>query len=166
MRLAKDEQLPEIVKSHKSLFLNAKRVGLFNTGVYIEKNEFYTILATGTIDMWPGGGGTHKYKPEDGWPIMARFGKDGHVFEPIQKFENSDTTYNRNVSGELYMGYRTGSVDSRGNPQNPENYKDDTGGFTVDVIVWKEEDYEQIYDFLKEMSERNPQNSALADALK
>lgn len=147
--------------------MNAKRVGLVNTGVYIEKNELYTILATGTIDMWPGHGqGSRKYKPEDGWPIMARFGKDGYAFEPIPKFKNSDTLYNHNVSGELYMGYRSGSVDSRGNPKNPTVYEDDTGGFTVDVIVWKEEDYAQIYDFLKEMSERNPQNSALADALK
>ena len=44
------------------------------------------------------------------------------------------------------MGYRTGPVDSYGNPLRPEYYRDDVGGFTIDVIVWKEADYVKIYD--------------------
>ncbi len=67
LKLTKDEPLPEIVKSHKSFRLNAKRVGMFNTGVYLEDDDLFTIMATGTIDMWPAGP-IHKYKPEDGWP--------------------------------------------------------------------------------------------------
>jgi len=163
MKLAKNEPLPEIIKHHKSILLIAKRVGMFNTGIYIESDDLYTILATGTIDMWPSGP-THKYKPEDGWPVLAKIGKDGYAFQPIPGGSNSGTR-NSYTGGKLYMGYRTGSIDSKGNPRNPEYYKDDTGAFTVDVIVWKETDYVQIYEFLKDMNGRDPQNKAVADAL-
>jgi Tfp pilus assembly protein PilN len=163
LKLAKNEPLPEIVKSHKSLLLAAKRVGLFSTGIYLEEDDHFTILATGTIDMAPRGP-LHIYKPEDGWPVMARIGKDGFAMQPIPRGANSGTR-NSYTSGELYMGYRTGQVDSSGTPLNPEYYQDDIGGFTVDVIVWKEEDYVQIYEFLKEMNARNPQNEAIGDAI-
>lgn len=139
MKLAKNEPLPEIVKSHKSLLLKAKRVGMFNTGIYLEEDDLYTILATGTIDMWPKGP-PQKYKPEDGWPVMARIGKDGFAMQPISRGANSSTRISY-TGGELYMGYRTGQVDSSGNPLNPEYYQDDIGAFTVDVIVWKEKDF-------------------------
>lgn len=163
LKLDKNEPLPEIVKTHKSLLLAAKRVGLFNTGVYLENDDLYTILATGSIDMAPRGP-IHVYTAEDGWPVMARIGKDGYAFAPIYRGYNSGTR-NSYIGGELYMGYRTGQIDSNGNPLNPEYYRDDVGSFTVDVIVWKKEDYVQIYDFFKEMNERDPQNKAVVDAL-
>ena len=163
MKLANNEPLPEIVKIHKSLLLAAKRVGLFNTGVYLENDDLYTILATGSIDMAPRGP-IHIYTPEDGWPVMARIGKDGYAFQPIPRGYNSRTR-NSSTGGELFIGYRTGQVDSGGNPVNPEFYLDDVGSFTVDVIVWKEENYVQIYDFFKEMHDRDPQNKAVVDAL-
>ena len=104
MKLAKNEPLPEIVKIHKSLLLAAKRVGLFNTGVYLENDDLYTILATGSIDMAPRGP-LHIYAPEDGWPVMARIGKDGYAFQPIHRGYNSGTR-NSYTDGELFIGYR------------------------------------------------------------
>ena len=162
LKLSRNEPLPEIVKIHKSLLLRAKSVGLFNTGIYLEKDDFFTILATGAINMSPRGA-MHIYTPEHGWPVMARIGKDGYVFQPIF-WGSTSGTRSSSTAGELYMGYRTGQVDSRGIPLNPEYYQDDTGGFTVDVIVWKRENYVQIYEFLKEMNARDPQNEAVADA--
>lgn len=114
LNLAKNEQLPEIVKSHKSITLRARRAGMINTGVLLEQGDLYTILATGTIDMSPRGP-INKYKPEDGWPVMARIGKDGFAMQPISRGANSSTR-NSYTGGELYMGYRTGQVDSSGNP--------------------------------------------------
>ena len=35
------------------------------------------------------------------------------------------------------------------------------GTFNIDIIVWAKEDYNEIYDFYKEMRERNPDNEAL-----
>ncbi len=165
LKLAKDETLPDIVRSHKSFYLGAKRVGLVDTGIYIGQDELYTILATGSIDMWPGGP-PRIFKPEDGWPIMARIGRAGYVFSPILKYHNSGMHNSYSQGGELYLGYKSGNVNSKGVPQNPEYYKDDTGGFKIDVIVWKEENYTQIYNFLDEMRRRDLQNAALADAAK
>jgi hypothetical protein len=162
LKLVKNEQLPEIVRSHKSIVLNGRRPGMINTGILLERGDFYSILATGTIDMWPGGP-PHVYKVEDGWLVMARYGNE-YAFEPIVRGRNSDmiTAYAR---GYLYLGYREGSIDVRGNPDNPNDYKDDIGAINIDVIVWKEQDYVQIYEFFKEMNRRDPENKAVLDAL-
>lgn len=162
LNLAKNEQLPEIVKSHKSLALNGRRPGMINTGVWIEEGDQYTILATGTIDMWPGGP-PHIYKAEDGWLVMARYG-NSYAFEPLNRGRNSDTIVAHD-SGYLHVGYKEGSVDLMGNPDNPDSYKDDIGSILIDVIVWKEEDYVQIFEFFNEMYRRDPENRAVADAL-
>ncbi|MGD8765215.1 MAG: caspase family protein [Desulfobacteraceae bacterium] len=163
LNLPKGEPLPDIIKSHKSFLIRAKSLGLVNTGIYLENEDLYTILATGTIDMSPSRP-IHKYTPEDGWPIIAKIGKDGYAFQPIPRYNNSGTRESY-PDGELYMGYRTGPIDSWGNPLRPEYYRDDTGAFTIDVIVWKEKDYVKIYDFFKEINARDPHNKAVADAL-
>jgi hypothetical protein len=165
LKLAKNEQLPDIVKSHKSITLQARRAGMINTGVRIEAGDPYTILATGSIDLLGGVAGTGNliHKPEDGWLVMTRVG-NGYAIQPLSKGSNSGTRKS-DTAGYLYLGYRGGLVDSYGNPLNPTYYQTDTGSIKIDVIVWKEEDYVQIYEFFKEMNEKDPQNKAVADAL-
>ena len=161
LKLAKNEQLPEIVKNHKSLMIAARRAGMINTGILLEEGDLYTILATGSIDMSMVKG-NYVYKPEDGWLVMARIG-EGFTFRPFSRGSNGSTRISHS-SGHLYLGYRGGPVDSYGNPSNFTSYQDDSGRINIDVIVWKEEDYAQIFEFLKQMYERDPQNQAVADA--
>jgi hypothetical protein len=165
LNLAKDEPLPEIVKSHKSITLHARRAGMINTGVLLEEGDLYTILATGSINLTGNVAGTGDliHKPEDGWLVMTRVG-NGYAIQPLSKGFNSGTRKS-DTAGYLYMGYRGSLVDSYGNPLNPTYYQTDTGSIKIDVIVWKEEDYVQIYEFFKEMNEKDPQNKAVADAL-
>ena len=75
-----------------------------NAGVFIDAGDIYTILAPGSIDYCPKGGcNYHNVKSEDGWPIMAKIGKDGFRFHPIFQNQNSGTDI-RWDSGHLFLG--------------------------------------------------------------
>ena len=75
------KSLPPIVKDYKHITLQGNIPGMINTGLYIDKGETYSILATGSIDLWPAGLEYHDVRPEHGWYLMARFGgKEGGIF--------------------------------------------------------------------------------------
>ncbi|MBW1672812.1 MAG: caspase family protein [Deltaproteobacteria bacterium] len=169
------ESLPPIVKEYKHITLNANIPGMMNTGVYLNDGETYSVLATGSIDLWPAGLGHappadykyHDVRPEHGWPLMARVGEKKGVmnryFSPLwQANGHTQTAWS---SGNLYLGVRDGPVDSYGEPLNPRYYNHNTGFFKVDIIVWHREDYVQIVDFFEEMKGKDQDNKAVIDAL-
>ncbi len=164
----KNEPLPPIIKAYKQARIVAGKSGMKNTGVFIDKGDTYTILATGKIDFCPRGGCEHQnVRPEYGWPIMAKFGKDGFRFRPIpigRNFANYGTKARRE-SGYLFLGYVEGNVDIHGKALNPEYYYNDTGAFYVDIIVWEKEDYVQMAAFLEKMKAKDPDNKAIRGAL-
>ena len=166
--------LPPIVKEYKHATVLGGSPGMKNTGVYLEPGDFYSILASGSIDFWtvragqgglaanpPPGFKYHDVRPELGWPLIVRVG-DQPAFYPF---------YNRNgfsresyQSGQLYLGYRSGPMSAYGEPRNPGHYRDDKGAFSVDIIVWKEADWIKISDFLSQMVLKDPGNNSVADA--
>ena len=160
------KSLPPIIKEYKHITLYGNRPGMRNTGVYLHEGDLYSILATGSIDVWPRGAPPlykyHDVRPEHGWPLMVRVGKN-LTFNPLWGIKSVQTysTY----SGNLYLGIRDGDVDVYGRPLNPEYYDDNTGSFSVDIIVWEREDWVQIIDFFEKMKEKNPTNKAIIDAL-
>ena len=156
--------LPSIVKKYKHVTLHAGRPGMRNTEIYINEKDFYTILATGSIDYCPGKTckAGHDVKPEHGWPLMVRIGKANCYFSPL--YGRNAFTAHSYWSGNLYLGYKQGQVSSYGEPFYPEYYESDIGCFSVDVIVWKTDDYLQIVDFLEQMREKNPKNRAIIHA--
>ncbi len=169
------KSLPPIIKEYKHITLHGNIPGMINTGLYIDKGETYSILATGSIDLWPAGLGPaapadYKYndvRPEHGWPLMARVGqKKGFLnryFCPLWLVNAfTQTAWS---SGNLYLGTRDGPVDEYGEPLNPQYYSGNTGAFKVDIIVWQKEDYVQIADFFEEMKAKDPENIAIKDAL-
>jgi hypothetical protein len=169
------KSLPPIVKEYKHITLNGNIPGMINTGIYINQGETYSILATGSIDLWPAGLGReppadyqyHDVGPEQGWPLMARFGeKEGVMnkyFCPLWLVNGyTQTAWS---SGNLYLGIRDGPVDVSGEPLNPQYYTYNTGSFKVDIIVWQKEDYVQIVDFFEETKAKDPDNVAIKDAL-
>jgi len=165
LKIDKDKPLPPIIKEYKNITLFGMFSGMKNTGVFIEKDETFTIMATGSIDYCKRGVcGYRDVKPEHGWPIMAKFGKNGYRFSPIFRGRNSNT-FSRYDSGYLFLGIKDGTVDSKGNAINPRYYEDNLGSFIIDIIVWKKKDYVQIYAFLERMKDKNPDNDAINDAL-
>jgi len=161
----KDEPLPPIIKTFKHTVIPAGISGMTNTGVFIDKGDTYTIMATGSIDYCPGGGCKwHKVTPAYGWSFMAKVGKDGVRFHPLPVGHNF-VIAKRLDSGYLFLRYATGRVDIHGRALNPEYYQDDTGAFSVDIIVWKKDDYVQIAAFFEKMKAKDPDNEVILEAL-
>jgi len=160
------KSLPPIIKEYKHITLYGNRPGMRNTGIYFNEGDLYSILATGSIDVWPRRAPPlykyHDVRPENGWPLMARVGKN-LTFNPLwgSKSVQTYSTY----SGNLYLGIKDGDVDVYGRPLNPKYYDDNIGSFSVDIIVWEREDWVQIIDFFEKMKEKDPTNKAIIDAL-
>ena len=154
------EVLPPIVKQYKHITLYGSNPGMQNTGIHLNKGQPYSILATGSIYMnsqYP------NVRPKDGWPLMARVGKNrySHPF----RGGHSGIITRASHSGDLYLGIKRGPVNPYGEPYHPEYYQYGTGSFSVDIIVWEKEDYIQIADFLGVMKGKDPKNEAITDAL-
>jgi hypothetical protein len=159
--------LPSVVKVYKHVGVPGGRPGMIDTDVYINKSDSVSILATGSINFCPRPfcpGTYQNVTPDLGWPLIARVGdENSHYFRPFIRGYNSSNFSHR--QGKLYLGYKTGGLKYNGEPLNPEYYQDDIGGFSVDIIIWANDDYIRIVDFLEKQLANKPKNKALQDEL-
>ena len=159
------EPLPPLIKEYKHVTLFGNSPGMKNTGVHLEPGEVYSILASGSIDLWtrgaPPGFKYHDVRPEMGWPLMMRVGEQA-AFKPL--YNGTGITLANYRSGPVYLGIKDGVVSGYGEPYKPEIYRDNTGAFSVDIIVWKEADWIQIADFFAGLARQHPDNKVVADA--
>jgi len=156
--LKMSEPLPPIVKQYKHRIIYGDVPEMQNTGIYLNKGDIYSILATGLISF-----GSKSFGMRPGWGrLMARIGKKNYSFLPLSGWSGS--TYAADHSGKLYLGIADGRMNRYGEPYRPKRYKDNTGSFNVDVIVWNGGDYVQIADFFEKMKEKDPKNKAIIDA--
>jgi hypothetical protein len=82
--------LQPVIKIYKHLTLRGGQVGMQKTGVFIDKNDMYTIMATGLIDFCPTGNcRLHDMRPELGWTLIARIGGRSPFFMPLPGEQNS-----------------------------------------------------------------------------
>ena len=154
------EVLPPIVKEYKHMMLYGQTPGMQNTRIHLNEGQPYSILATGSIymnDQYP------NVRPKDGWPLMARVGKNR--YSRSFRGGHSGSITRAYHSGDLYLGIKRGPVNPYGEPDHPEYYRHSTGSFSVDIIVWEKEDYIQIAGFLGVMKGKDPKNEAISDAL-
>ena len=166
------ESLPSIVREYKHITLDGDHPGMVDTGIHLNKGDAYTILATGSVDLWPAhfhappGYKYHDVRPEHGWAFMARIGGKtaaNTYFCPLSGGNGFTQTSGSN--GDLYLGIRDGPVDPSGEPLNPEYYGGNGGSFDVDVFVWKTDDWIQIADFFQSMKDKYPDNKPIICAL-
>ncbi len=166
------EPLPPIVREYKNVTVHGGRAGMKNTGIHLETGDIYSILATGSIDYWPHATAHpvhkpppnfkyHDVRPELGWPLLVRIGKN-YAASPF--YNRNGTSEMSMHTGNLYLGYKSGPMTFDGEPKRPDYYKDDRGAFHVDIIVWREADWIQIADFLTQVVEKDSTNKPLADA--
>lgn len=158
---------PAIVKEYKHIRLYGGYPRMVDTDIHLKKGDTFSILAIGSIDHWPSPHAPldfkyHDVRPEHGWPFMVRIGKNSFRTPLINRNAVSITS---EYSGNLFLGTRDGNVDRHGNPTNPEYYRDNSGFFSVDIIVWTQEDYAQISAFFNKMKAKDPGNKAVLDAL-
>lgn len=162
--LTMPDRPPPIVKLHRSVTLYAGTTGMLNTGVRLEKGDVYSIFATGEMDYCPRGRcESRNVTPDLGWPLITRVGDESYR-SPL--FGRRLGTLDRATeSGNLYVGYKEGRLKVDGTPLRPDWYRDDTGAFYVDIVVWAREDYDAIVSCLETMVKRSPENEALRDGL-
>lgn len=146
-------QLPPIVRQYKPVAVAGKLSHMQDTGVDLDKEDLYSIFATGSIDYCFGGRCTARdVRPELGWPLKASIGSvDAPQFRPLWPGTQSATRI-APESGRLYLGI------------DDTRHDDNHGHFDVDIIVWRAPDDVQIGRFLTELRSRDPHNKVLLSA--
>jgi len=158
------ESLPSSVKAYKTFTLWAGSPGMKRTGIYLNKRDVYTVMATGKMDHCSRGGCTNReVRPEQGWPLVSRVG-DGKSFSTLPPGDNG-VTLTALEAGELFFGYRGGELLASGEPKRPDFYMDDTGSYSITIITWVKDDYQAVAAFLRDLKQKDPQNKAVSDAL-
>lgn len=150
------ETPPPIIKAYKHFVVSGGQSGLRNSGIYLNKGDLYSILATGAINMCPRSNScafNNENPATPGQFLISRIGDGQYFTRGSYGYGGYGDVSENFYSGFLYLGYQA---------KYPE---DDRGAFNIDIIVWTKEDYSAIYDFFKAMEERNPDNKALESAL-
>lgn len=149
--------MPDLIKTYKSVTILASQAGLYDSGVQVNEGDYVSLLANGTMDIWPGRPG-YSYGPD--FRILVRVGERDPIMYPFRRH----TSFSASDRGSIYVGYRADAVDPyTGMPANPSWYKDDIGSYQLDIIVWKKNDPVLISNFLEDLSSSDHQNKALHD---
>jgi len=155
---------PSGVKAYKDFTLWAGSPGMKRTGVYLDKRDVYTILASGKMDYCSKGGCAHRdVRPEHGWPLVSRVG-NGKIFSTLPPGD-SGVTLTALETGELFFGYRGSELLPSGEPKRPDFFIDDAGSYSITIITWARDDYQGIAAFLRDLKQKEPQNKAVNAAL-
>ncbi|MFH1982299.1 MAG: caspase family protein [Pseudomonadota bacterium] len=154
--------LPDAVAQYHHMTLYAGTTGLVSTGIQLREGDLYSVLATGKMNFCPKGGcSSQLVTPEQGWPLVGRVGDTPY----LQVLPDNTNAYTRTLyhpaAGELFIGYKAGSLRADGYPDNPDWYANDSGQFSVDIIVWNTKDRVQIANFIENLVARQPGNAAL-----
>lgn len=149
------ESPPPIVRYYKHITLYGNSPGMLNTGIYLNQGDLYSILAEGTVRLHPG----RRTSPSE--RLYTIIGKS-HYFPALPSGIHT-TISASDYSGNLYLGILDGGFTANGNALNPDRYKDNSGSFRVDILVWESDDILQIENFLVELDKRNPGNQTLSE---
>lgn len=145
---------PDIIKNYKSVKVSAGSVGMNHTGVEVQQGDYITILAKGSINLWPAKGKVYLRGPK--FLLLYSLGEN----DSLRQYSGADLIEIKK-NGGIQLGYRGSEMSLYGKPLNPESFNDDIGSFTVDIIVWKTNDPELITEFLKEASLAQPKDEDL-----
>ena len=145
------QPLPGIVKSYKSVLVQAGRPDMLNSGVEVKPGDYVTILAKGTVNFAPN------------VTFASRGPKSVLLFQLGEKDSvrqyNGPELFEIHEDGSIHLGYdknvMTGVQGSL--------YISHRGEFSVDIIVWKTNDAKLIAKFLEEASSAQPKDKDLRE---
>jgi hypothetical protein len=147
--------LPDIVKTYKSVRVWSGSAGINRTGFKVNRGDYITILAKGTINVWPTKGKEYAYGPK----VLLVFLLGDHDY-PWRQYRGPELMEVKE-DGDIYIGYRGSELSPYGRPIRPDHFSDDTGSFSVDMIVWKTNDPRLIAKFFDEASIAQPKDMVL-----
>ena len=125
-----------------------------HTGVKVAQGDYITILAKGSINVWPAKGKEYLYGPK---VLLVFLLGEKELMRQYRGPELIEIKEN----GGIYLGYRGSPMSSHGKPIKPENFNDDTGSLSVDIIVWKTSDPKLMTEFLEKASLAQPKDEDL-----
>ncbi len=146
--------LPDIVKNYKSVTIYSGRPGMHRTGVEVKQGDYITILAKGSINVWPAKGKEYQYGPKA--LLVFLLGEND-----LMRLYRGPDLIEIKESGGIYLGYRGSQMSSHGKPLNPDYFNDDMGSLSVDIIVWKTGDPKLMTEFLEKASSAQPKDEDL-----
>ena len=138
------DPMPTNIREYKSLRIYGNR-NKVDTGINLNEGDVYSVIATGQVNL---GGRRGKIGPYSSL-FHQYIGKTylGFLFGM-----GGSSFFEATTSGRLYLGVA-------------DSYpKDNSGSFNVVVIVWENENYEQIAEFFRKLNAINPENSRIRDA--
>ena len=143
------------IKAFSSVKIYANRSKAVNTGVYVDKGDFYSLIATGFVSTsrWdrpaPGYGGS---RPERKLDVMIN--KELQIAPPI------NATLASPKSGEISLVVDDyGFIPEYGYAKyNNKYYRDNRGSFETTVIVWNTKEVDKIIDFFNDFESLNPES--------
>ena len=147
--------VPDIVKTYKSVKIWAGSFGMNHTGLKVHRGDYITILAKGTINVWPDKGKEYAYGPKALLVFML-----GDNDYPVRRYQGPELMEVKEDGG-IYLGYRGSEISPAGRPLKPLHFNDDVGSFYVDILVWKYNDPKLMTKFLEEASLAKPKDDDL-----
>jgi Caspase domain len=149
--------LPDIVKTYRSVKVWSGSAGINRTGFKVNRGDYITILAKGTINVWPAKGKEYEYGPK----ALLVFLLGDHDY-PWRQYRGPELMEVKE-DGVICVGYRGSELSPYGRPIRPDYFSDDAGSFSVDIIVWKTDDPKLIAKFFDEASVAQPKDRVLND---
>ena len=149
--------LPDVVRNYKSVKVWSGSAGINRTGFKVNRGDYITILAKGTINVWPAKGKEYAYGPKA--LLVFLLGDNDY---PVRQYRGPELMEVKE-NGDIYLGYRGSELSSYGRPYRPEYFNDDIGSFYVDIIVWKTNDPKLMIKFLEETSSAQPKDGDLKE---
>jgi len=147
--------LPDIVKTYKSAKVWSGSAGINRIGFKVNRGDYITILAKGTINAWPAKGKEYEYGPKA--LLVFLLGDNDYPWKQYKGPELMEVK----EDGDIYVGYRGSELTPYGRPIRPDYFSDDAGSFSVDIIVWKTNDPKLIAKFFDEASIAQPKDMVL-----
>jgi hypothetical protein len=149
--------LPDIVKTYKSVKIWAGSSGMNHTGLKVHRGDYITILAKGSINVWPAKGKEYAYGPKA--LLVFILGDNDY---PVRRYKGPEVMEVKEDGG-IYLGYRGSELNQYGRPLKPLHFNDDVGSFYADIIVWKTNDRKLMTKFLEDLSLAKPKDEDLKE---
>jgi tetratricopeptide (TPR) repeat protein len=142
------------LKEYKHIALHGATSGMVNSWVRVRQGDLYTIVAFGSVTVYPGGPEKlRNITPEKGWILKMRVGE-----QPYQRILHGANSrfMTSGTEGYLYFGIMDGTCDTLGHPDNPQAYRDNTGNFELDLLVWDTQNTDEIQRYLQDLKKEDP----------
>ena len=140
---------PDIVKSYDYAYVKASSPNLKKTNTYLREGDFYSIITRGKVN-------TNNKRSAFVW---GSYGSrlSTYIDGKYSSWTHYNTFSKSKRSGKLAFIIRDGPFNqSTGRATNPSLYWNNQGGYSIDIIVWENEDYGKISEFLEQMYGKNP----------